>query len=204
MENAWICLHVDANFELSSVKEFYDLSAFWFQIQFDLNPNSRLKMLRNLVRSNQRLLTRHCSSVNFADTMPSYFRQREGLLIELLKSHDFNDKQQISICEFVKTNQIQLTDQDLFKIDNSVKFWKKFVLEKPRLSKNNEDLIDHLHVLAITEPSLLFIDSAEMKKRVNLVQLSGFCDSKSDVANLFIKAPKGRHSNLRPEENLII
>lgn len=138
---------------------------------------------------------RLCSTnVDYADTMPNYFKQREELLINLLKNHDFSDKQQNSICKFVKENQIQLTDQDLFKIDNSVKFWKKFVLEKPRLSKDKEELIDHLHVLSITEPSLLFIDSMEMKKRVNLVQHSGFCDSKSDVANLFMKAPKGRRS----------
>lgn len=126
--------------------------------------------------------------------MPNYLKQRERLLIELLRNHDFNAKQQASICEFIKENQIQLTDQDLFKIDNSVKFWKQFVEEKPRLSENQEDLIDHLHVLSITEPSLLFIDSFEMKKRVNLVQNSGFCDSKADVANLFIKAPKGKEN----------
>ena len=153
-------------------------------------------MLRSLARFNQHgpRLTRLCSSTaTCADTMPNYFKQREALLIKLLNSHDFNQKQQASICEFVKANQIQLNDQDLFKIDNSVKFWKQYVLEKPRLSKDKEDLIDHLHVLGITEPSLLFIDSVEMKKRVNLIQHSGFCDSKSDVANLFIKAPKGRH-----------
>lgn len=149
-------------------------------------------MLRNLAKLNRSPPTRLCSSVNYVDTMPNYFRQREALLINLLKSHDFSDKQQNSVCKFVKENQIQLTNQDLFKIDNSVKFWKKFVLEKPRLTKNQEDLIDHLHVLSIMEPSLLFIDSTEMKKRVNLVQHSGFCDSKSDVASLFTKAPKGR------------
>ena len=152
-------------------------------------------MLRNLVRFHQhgqQLSRLFSSSVNYADTMPNYIKQRERLLIELLKGHDFNAKQQNSICEFVKENQIQLTDQDLFKIDNSVKFWKQFIVEKPRLSENQEELIDHLHVLSITEPSLLFIDSVEMKKRVNLVQHSGFCDSKSDVANLFIKAPRGR------------
>ena len=130
--------------------------------------------------------------MNLADTMPNYFKQRQGLLIELLKTHEFNDKQRDNVCKFVIDNQIQLTDQDLIRIDNSIKFWNKYIDEKPTSSKDGSELIDHNYVLGLIEPSLLFIDCFEMKKRVTLVQKSGFVDSKQDMAKLFIAAPKGK------------
>lgn len=152
-----------------------------------------MNLFRNLVKLNKsiHLQTIRQYGINLADTIPTYFSQREILLNELLKNHDFNDKQKSNIRKFVVQNHIQLTDEDLFRIDSSVNFWKEWVVEQPKLDRRTDELQDHLYVLGILEPSLLFIDCEQMKKRVNLVQKSGFCDGKNDVATLFTGAPKG-------------
>ena len=151
-------------------------------------------LFKNLIRLNQIKLIRLCSqtsNVNYAKTMPSYSHQREGLLIKLLESYNFNEKQFRNVCKFVISNQIQLNDHDLIKIDNSIKFWKKFVVEKPKIDRDTDEVIDHNYVLALLEPSLLFIDCVEMKKRIDLVQKSGFVDGKGDISRLFLRAPRG-------------
>lgn len=147
------------------------------------SKNQFIRMFCNLKSSN--------TNQNYAETMPVYLKQREALLKELLKKYRFDDNQQENVCKFVFNNQILLTDQDLARIDNSIQFWKKYIHEQPIADKKTGELKDHLHILSTVEPSLLFIDCVEMKKRVNLVQNSGFVDSKSDVSNLFMKAPKG-------------